>query len=143
MPFRYIEDELMADVAFAVENTDLAMVFQEAGDAVIKTMIENPESIRPLVTRSVTLDNEQLDLLLYNFLEQFLYYKDAEQLLLKAKTVSVQHTDDSWHLSASLTGENLDPSRHLQVVDVKAVTLHDLSLLQLQETWHAHVVLDV
>jgi len=59
-------------------------LFQAAGDATINTMIENLDSIKPKETRTFSLENDALDLLLFNFLE-LIYYKDSEQLLLRAQ----------------------------------------------------------
>jgi SHS2 domain-containing protein len=93
--------------------------------------------------RSIELQNDALDFLLYNFLEQIVYYKDAEQLLLRVDSVDISRAGDRWRLKSLAQGETLDPSRHRQVVDVKAVTLHNFSLLQERDGWRARVVLDV
>ena len=45
MPYRFIEEEAMADVAFEAWNTDLAGVFMDAGNALTNVMIGNPEAI--------------------------------------------------------------------------------------------------
>jgi len=63
-----------------------------------------------------------LDLLLFNFLGELIYYKDSEQLLLQAQQVQISRKMD--YSSCSCSGEMLDSHRHQQRVDVKAVTLH-------------------
>jgi SHS2 domain-containing protein len=40
-------------------------------------------------------------------------------------------------------GEVLDPMRHDQVVDVKAVTLHRFQVARSPEGWKAFVILDI
>jgi SHS2 domain-containing protein len=143
MPYRFIENEATADVAIEVINVELSELFRDSGNALIKTMIENPEGIKPQINRLIVLKHDQLDLLLYNFLEQLLYYKDTEQLLLLATRIAITKAGDEWELASSLAGESLDPSRHQQRIDVKAVTLHQLSLHQDNHIWKAHFVLDV
>lgn len=143
MPFRFIEDEATADVAVEAYDNDLSGVFRDSAIALNKTMIENPEDIRPQVDRKIFLEYNQLDLLLYNFLEQFIYFKDTGQLLLNTVDITVKKKQDNWELSARLSGEKLEPSRHRQLVDVKAVTLHQLSLHQVNNMWKAHFVLDI
>ena len=44
---------------------------------------------------------------------------------------------------ALLRGEKLDYARHELIVDVKAVTLHQFSLIKLPAEWQARVVLDI
>lgn len=143
MPYRYIEEEATADIAFEANGKDLSEVFRSAGDAVLNVMVANPESVRPLEARSIELNNEALDLLLLDFLQDLIFYKDAEQLLLRAHEIEIRKTGDKWQLSSTWEGERLDPARHHQLVDVKAVTLHDFRLEQVADGWRAHVILDI
>jgi SHS2 domain-containing protein len=50
--------------------------------AVFQVMVENLDAIRPCQERQITVEHETLDRLLFNFLQEPVYYKDAEQLLL-------------------------------------------------------------
>jgi SHS2 domain-containing protein len=143
MPYRFVEDEATADVCFEAWAEDLPTVFRDAGDAVVNVMIENIEDINPREQRRIQLQNDQLDLLLFNFLEQIVYYKDAEQLLLRMGDVRVDRARGGWEVLATASGERLDPARHHQSVDVKAVTLHHFGLVRTDGEWRAHVILDI
>ena len=72
-----------------------------------------------------------------------MYYKDAKQLLLLITAAEVAKSGNVWHLKSLAQGEPLDPSRHHQMVDVKAVTLHHFSLKQEGKEWRTHVILDI
>lgn len=124
MDYEFLEDVATADIAFRANGKDLPELFQAAGDATINTMIDNLAAIEPRETRSFSLENDDLDLLLFNFLQELIYYKDSELLLLRAQQIQIEEKDNLYHLSAITTGEKLDPNRHEQRVDVKAVTLH-------------------
>jgi SHS2 domain-containing protein len=143
MPYRFIEDEATADVAFEAWGEDLNAVFRDSGNALTGVMIENPQAILPRDSRQIDLSHDQLDLLLYNFLDQLIYYKDTERLLLLVQSVQVSQQDSLWVLKATADGEPLDPTRHHQVVDVKAVTLHEFRLEKSERLWRAHVILDI
>jgi SHS2 domain-containing protein len=143
MPYRYLEEEATADVAFEAWGTELAEVFSSAAEALTSIMIRNPESIEPRDTRVIRMDGDHLDLLLLNFIEQFIYFKDTGQFLTTRPWVRISKNGDQWVLNASARGEALDGQRHHQVVDVKAVTLHNLSLVREDGGWRAHVVLDI
>jgi len=86
------------------------------------------------------LENEALDLLLFNFIGELIYYKDSEQLLLRAQQVQIQEKNGLQQLSAVARGETLDPNRHQQRVDVKAVTLHRFQLEKTNDGWTASAV---
>lgn len=143
MPYRFIEDEATADVAFEAWGEDLNIVFRDSGNALTNVMIENLKAIVPLNFRQINLSHDQPDLLLYNFLDQLIYYKDTEQLLLLVQSVQVSQQDFQWVLKATAAGEPVDPTRHHQVVDVKAVTLHEFRLEESERLWRAHVILDI
>ena len=143
MPYNFLEDFATADIAFHAWGNDLEAVFKAAGDAVINTMFDNLEAIALTETRTFELENDELDLLFFNFLQEFIYYKDSELLLLRAQQVEIEQTESIYHLKAMAHGERLDRDRHQQRVDVKAVTLHQFQLEKTDEGWMAQVILDI
>lgn len=143
MPYEFLEDVAIADIAFQAVGKDLEELFKAAGDATVNAMIENLEEIKPKQTRTFTLENEALDLLLFNFLQEFIYYKDSEILLLRAQQVQIEEKAGLYQLSAVTAGETLDRDRHEQRVDVKAVTLHRFQLEKTDAGWIAMVILDI
>jgi len=63
------------------------------------------DSIKPKETRTFSLENDALDLLLFNFLK-LIYYKDSEQLLLQAAGSDLER---KWITAKrSCSGEMLD-----------------------------------
>ena len=143
MSYEFLEDIAIADIAFRAWGEDIQELFKAASDATINTMIDNLNSIEPKQTRIFSLENDELDLLLFNFLQELIYYKDSEQLLLRAQQVQIELKNALYHLSAVTQGENLDPNRHHQRVDVKAVTLHRFQLEKVENGWTAMVTLDI
>lgn len=143
MPYEFLEDIATADIAFRAWGEDLAALFQAAGDATINVMIENLDAIALKEQRTFNLENDALDMLLFNFLQELIYYKDSEQLLLRSQQVHFEQNNKIHMLSAIAAGEKLDPQRHQQRVDVKAVTLHRFQLEKTNEGWTATVILDI
>ncbi len=143
MGYEFLENVAIADIAFRAWGEDLQKLFQAAANATINTMIENLDSIEPKETRNISLDNDELDLLLFNFLQELVYYKDSEQLLLQTQQINIDEKNGKYHLTAVLQGEKLDPQRHQQLVDVKAVTLHKFHLEKINDGWKAMVILDI
>ncbi|MBE9190027.1 archease [Gloeocapsopsis crepidinum LEGE 06123] len=143
MPYEYLEDIAIADIAFRAWGKDLEELFIAAGDATINTMIDNIDAIALQETRQFNLNNEALDMLLFNFLQEFIYYKDSELLLLRPQQVNLEKEAGIHHLQAVTQGEKLNPSKHYQRVDVKAVTLHRFQLEKSADGWQAMVILDI
>jgi protein archease len=143
MPYEFVDELTVADIAFRAWGHDVEETFVAAADAVMNAMVEDLEAIQPQDTRILTVEHEALDLLLFNFLQELVYYKDAEQLLLRVQQLRVVDDAQPYTVHATLVGEPIAPERHHMRVDVKAVTLHRFSLTQTQRGWEATVVLDI
>jgi SHS2 domain-containing protein len=143
MPYEFLEDEAIADLALRAWGQTLEETFVAAADAVVHAMIENLEALRPETERPLHLEHEALDLLLFNFLQELVYYKDANQLLLRVPQVHILETDGYYTLDAIAHGEEIDLSRHHLGVDVKAVTLHRFTLEHSDQGWTTFIILDV
>lgn len=124
MSYEFLEDIAIADIAFRAWGENLEALFIAAGDATLNAMIDNLEAIALKETRTFSLENDELDMLLFNFLQEFVYYKDSELLLLRAQQVHIEQKNGEYHLTAVTQGETLESDRHEQRVDVKTVTLH-------------------
>ena len=143
MPYDYLEDIGTADIAFEATGRDLPELFIAAADATMNVMIDNLEAIEPRETRRIGLKNDAIDMLLFDFLQELIYFKDADRLLLRIREVQIDEKEDAYSLNATATGEPLDPARHQQRADVKAVTLHDFRVEKIDGGWKASVLLDI
>jgi protein archease len=143
MPYRYLEDVGTADIAFEATGRDLAELFSDAADATTNVMIDNIDAIQLRETRRIQLTNDNIDMLLFDFLQELIFLKDAERLLLRIRALLIDRKDEIYFLTATAEGEPLDAERHHQRADVKAVTLHNFSVEQTEDGWKAKVLLDI
>ena len=143
MPYRYLEELGTADIAFEATARDLPELFRDAADATTNVMIDNLEAIEPRETRQIDLSNDQLDMLLFDLLQELIYLKDTERLLLRIRKLQIELNHEKYFLKANAEGEPLDAERHRQRADVKAVTLHDFSVERTNGGWKARVLLDI
>lgn len=143
MPYEFLEDVATADIAFKARGKDLVELFTAAADATMNVMVEELDSVRRLERRDFTLENEALDMLLFNFLQELIYFKDADQLLLRVDRLAFREEDGRNLLAAQTAGEAIDSERHEMRADVKAVTLHQFELRQTAQGWEATVILDI
>lgn len=141
--YRFREDVAIADAAFEAWGETLEEVFIAAADATMNTMVENLGAIEEKVRQPIRLEEQAADLLLFRLLEELIYRKDAEGLLLRVPEITVRPRDGAFLLEAEARGEPIDPLRHHLLADVKAVTLHGLRVEQTPEGWRAFVVLDI
>jgi len=143
MPYRFQDEISTADVAFEAWGATEEEMFTSSASALLRTMTETPELVERRQRITIRLEHEELDLLLFSFLQELIFYKDARRLLLHADTVRIKHGKDTFSLEATVSGEQIDAGRHRLLVDVKAVTLHRFSVLFEDNLWKAVVELDV
>ena len=142
-PYRYLEGIATADVAFEAWGATPEETFLAAADATLNTMVEKIGTVAPREGRVFSLVADSLDLLLFELLQEVVYHKDAYRLLLRVRDLRIEETGSGYRLHAEAVGETIDPGRHSLLADVKAVTLHRLSVEKTASGWRAVVVLDV
>jgi SHS2 domain-containing protein len=143
MPYKFLDDIATADVAFEAWGGTREELFAAGADALLRTMVHDPEAVERREETVVTMEDADLDLLLFSFLQELVFLKDARRLLLHPEIVRIAEKDGLFRLESVLRGEKIDRRRHPLVVDVKAATLHRLRVACESGIWRAVVVLDV
>lgn len=139
--FEFVEGAT-GDLAFVASGPTLEAVFCMAAEALLAATVEEPESVESRVRCSVTLDDTDLDLLLLRFLNELIYLRDTEALVLRPLRLKLE-IDGTMRLEAELAGETLDSARHVVACEVKAATAHGLRVAPTKTGWSASTTLDV
>jgi SHS2 domain-containing protein len=143
MSYRYLPGIAISDIAFEASGGTLEELFSSAGDALTNVMVDDLSTIEDEERLEVNLSGGEIDLLLFDFLQEFIFQKDAELLLLRVAELTISRAGGVYILNAVLYGEHINPLKHPMKVDVKAVTLHRFAVLETPRGWKATVVLDV
>lgn len=139
MPYKFIEEIAVADIAFEVEEPTLPKLFASAAMAVEESMVDL-KSMRMEQTKTIHLTNKDVSKLLFSFLEELVFLKDADCFL--AKKIGVKITG-KYELTAILYGDVIDASHQQLHNDVKAVTMHKFRVENSGKVWKAFVILDI
>lgn len=143
MGYRFLEGVTFADVAFEARGKTLPELFASAGQATTVTMVKNPEAISPRVKKTLHLSAATPEQLLHDFLEELVFLKDSEQLVFSKFDLTIVEGKGACKLEGTIGGEKIEPKKHVMLVDVKAVTWHEFSLVKEKSGYRATVVLDV
>jgi len=146
MPYMYLEDKATADVAFKAWGKTLGELFTSCANALLAIMVAHPESICPAEERTVEIQAETLDFLLHQFLQEIIYFKDAQRLFLKVKNLVIESSENDgklWLLRATLVGETIELHEDELLADIKGITFHDFSLENKDNQWEATITVDV
>jgi len=139
MPYRFLPDVALADIAYEVRARSVAGLFEGAAIALTEVMVDR-RGIRPKLSKEIRIDAEDIDRLLYDFLTELIILKDVDGLLFKSFKVSIENEK---HLVCSAKGEAINRARHVLRNDVKAVTMHMFGVKEVKGSLKATIVLDI
>lgn len=123
--YSFLDEEATADVAYVARGSTLEEAFANAVLAMTEVMVSSDE-IRPLEERNGELQAEDLQGLLYDLLDHFLFLFDSEFLLFGRIQVNLDEPNCS--LKWVGAGESYDETRHQIKTHVKAVTFFGMEV---------------
>jgi SHS2 domain-containing protein len=139
--FEFVEGAT-SDLSFVARGSTLEEAFAAAAEALLAATLEAPARVEARLRREIALEEPDLELLLLRFLNELVYLRDAEGLLLRAERLRVSPGPPA-RLDATLAGEEIDAARHALAAEVKAATAHGLGVRRDPAGWRAEATLDV
>jgi len=128
-----------ADVAVAARGGTLGEAFAAVADGFAAAMCDEiPDTGGE--RHDVQVRAEGRESLLFDYLDELIYRRDAESVLPVEHEARVEETDGEWRLTGSFRGV---PFADVVARDVKAVTYSEMRVERDGEQWTAYVVLDV
>ena len=130
-----------ADLGLRVVADDLADLFQTAAGGLFDVIVSNRDEVRAIEIEQVSLQAESLEDLLLEWLSELIYRCETRHRLYSA--FSVELDEPACALTATISGEPIDRSRHDLDHEVKAATRHGMSVRKEPQGWVAEVILDI
>ncbi|MBI4851029.1 MAG: archease [Acidobacteria bacterium] len=131
--------EHTADLGLRIKASDLNTLFSEAGKGFFSLIVENIDDVALVETLEIKVNGQDLEYLLFDWLNELLYISETQHLVFSYFNVNI----DNNGLTAKVSGEKIDYSRHILDHEVKAITYHGLVLKEEKTGWLAEVILDI
>lgn len=123
-PKKFIFLEHTADVKFQAFGKTLNEAFKNSAFA-LKEAIAGELKVKSIINKKIKVEGRDNEALLYRFLEQFLYFLDAENFLFsKIKKIKIS----GGKLEAEISGDLA--SKYKFTNDVKAITYNQMFVKQ-------------
>jgi SHS2 domain-containing protein len=139
MGYRYAEDGPTADLTVDTWGKTLEEAFEQAGIAMFNS-ITPIEGVEKKELREFEIEADDLEALLFNFLDELLYIHEVDMIVFSAFDLKIEK--ERFRLHATCHGETFDIKHHTQGIAIKAVTFHQMSIEQDDKGWNLRVVLD-
>jgi SHS2 domain-containing protein len=140
--FNFLDKLVTADIAFEAFGKNLNQLFENAALALNETMVDT-KTVPAKSKKIFKLQNAQLNNLFVDFLNEIIYYKDADSMLFSKYKVKIEQKDKLWKLTAEISGDRIDWQKHKLLADAKAATWHLFELEKKGKGWRAQVVVDI
>ena len=133
-----------ADVQVRSWGSSLEEAFSQTAYSLMATITPNLKIITPKVEREITIEAEDKEALLFDFLSEFLYIFDVYELVFNQIYVySIEKFNDNYKLRATLKGEKFDLNKHEIGIEVKAITYSFLNIEEKHESTIIDIVFDI
>ena len=137
MSYRFLEHT--ADVKFLASGKSLEQAFVSAADALIET-IAGKIKILGNKEKKIKVEGKDLESLLYNFLEEFLFLLDSEDFLVGG-VKELKINENEFTLNAVVAGDKAENYKFTN--DVKAITYNEMFVKKEKNKYIVQVVVDV
>lgn len=116
--------EATADVGLKAYGKNLNEAFENAGLAIFN-IISDTSNIDALKEIEFEVASEDEVSLLYDYLEELLFFHEVEFMLFSEFHVEI---DDNLHLKAKIKGEGINWDKHERKTEIKAITFHKMEV---------------
>jgi len=136
--------EHTADVQVRSWGSSLEEAFSQTAYSLMSTITPNLKKIIPKVEREIIVEAEDKEALLFDFLSEFLYIFDVDELVFNQIYVSkIEKFNDNYKLRATLKGEKFDLNKHEIGIEVKAITYSFLNIEEKHKSTTIDIVFDI
>ena len=136
--------EHTADVQVRSWGPSLEEAFSQTAYSLMTTITPNLKKINPKVDREMTIEAEDKEALLFDFLSEFLYIFDVDELVFSQIHVNrIEKTNGVYILEAKLKGEKFNKTTHAIGIEVKAITYSFLKIDERKDCSIIDIVFDI
>lgn len=132
-----------ADMGISVWSDSLNGLIEQSVLALTSVLVDL-ESVKQAEAKVLQIDAASIEDALYQLLSDVLFFFDADKRVYSACLVRLlQQDEDNVKLEVQLSGEKIDPVRHQLKTYIKAITYHQLEIIQGNGNFRAKVFLDI
>ncbi|XRO75954.1 archease [Methanocaldococcus sp. 28A] len=133
--------ETTADLGVIAKGKTLEEAFKEGAKGLYNIMVDI-DKIDKKEKIEFELTGEDLEELLYNFLNELLFYTDVEGLVFNDFDIKIEK-NDKYRLKCTAYGEKINKEKHNIKEEVKAVTYHKMEIKQEDDGWNIRFIVDL
>ncbi|MFX1302788.1 MAG: archease [Promethearchaeota archaeon] len=133
-----------ADVSVEILGRNLEEAFEQTAYSLMETITPSLKLISPQIERIITIEAEDKEALLFDFLTEFLYLFDVDELVFNKIIIQpIKKSEKKYYLEAIVKGEKFDKRKHEPGSEVKAITYSFMKIEEKKNRVRINIVFDI
>lgn len=135
---KYKVIDVSGDIGIRAEGISLEECFINSALG-LYSLITDLARVEPIEEIEITLNEDNLEDLLVNFLNELIFQCDTYGFIGKSIFLNI----NEGNIFAKIKGEKFNPEKHERKLLVKAATYHNLLLKKEDSVWIAEIIFDI
>ncbi|KAL4216993.1 Protein archease [Mactra antiquata] len=132
-----------ADVQLHSWGEDLKEAFEQVVVAMFNYMTTDFSTVEMLDEQTVEAEGEDLESLLFHFMDEWLFIFSAEPFFIAKKIVITEFDTENFKIKSIGYGEEFDITKHPQGTEVKAITYSNMQIYDEENRHEVFVIIDI
>ena len=133
-----------ADIYIRAHSKTLKGAFEQVAYSLMTTISPDLNLIFPKIEKFIEIISEDKEALLFDFLSEFLFIFDVEELVFSSvKVKSIEKNNDNYKLEAIAKGEVFNVKKHVIGTEVKAITYNMMKIEEKKNKIEIDIVFDI
>lgn len=133
--------DVTADVGYWAYGENINTAFENGSTAMFE-VITSTKDIEDNFSEEFSIDSEDLESLLYDYLEELLYRHEVNFRLYNKFQIKIKPSTEGYHLDAHIEGDNINWDKYERRGEIKAITFHQMKI-ETRTPSKIRVILDI
>ena len=138
--FKYFDTT--ADIGVEVNSKNITDAYIDAALGTLN-IITDIEKIQPKTVKEINIESEDEYGLLYDWITELLILLDGENFIASQYDIGITNDDKTYKLQGNIIGDNYDTSIYNYKTEVKAITYHEMDIVQEEENIKIRFIVDL
>ncbi|XP_053383228.1 protein archease-like [Mercenaria mercenaria] len=132
-----------ADVQLHAWGESLKEAFEQVVVSMFNYMTTDFSTVEMLGEQEVEAEGEDLESLLFHFMDEWLFVFSAEPFFIAKKVVITEFDKENFKIKSIGYGEEFDIQKHPQGTEVKAITYSNMQIYDDEDRHEVFVIIDI
>lgn len=132
-----------ADVQLHAWGDTLKEAFEQVVVSMFNYMTTDFSTVEMLGEQEVEAEGDDLESLLFHFMDEWLFVFSAEPFFIAKKVVITEFDTENFRIKSVGYGEEFDIQKHPQGTEVKAITYSNMQIYDEEDRHEVFVIIDI